>query len=219
MLYDVSTNNWTTISSDGSSPDIYGNYVVYTNYYYSQNRQSGIYLYDLNTHNETKIAAVHSYPAIYDRKVVWFQANSNNGYDICKYDISTNQTSIITATNSSISESELDIYGNVTVWIESGNVYMYDIATHKITQVTNSGNASQPAIYGKRIVYAVGHLYRGDIYMYDISTAKKTRITTSTRAFSPSIYDDKIVYADLRNPEYGDARDIYLYDLKLEAES
>jgi len=213
-LYDVSTNNWNTISSDGSSLDIYGDYVVYTNNYFSQNRQSGIYLYDLNTHNETKIAAVHSYPAIYDRKVVWSQANSNGGYDICIYDISTHQTSTIRTTNSSSFESqELDIYGNVVVWTESHNVYMYDMASNKITQVTNSENAHQPAIYSKRIVYAVGKLYSGDIYTYDISTAKTTRITTSTRAFSPSIYDDKIVYVDSRDSEYGDARDIYLYDL------
>ncbi len=219
-VYDISTDNWTTISSDGSSPDIYGDYVVYTNSYYSQNRQSGIYLYDLNTYNETKIAAVHSYPAIYDRKVVWSQANSSNGYDICIYDISTHQTSTIRTTNSSSFESqELDIYGNVVVWTELHNVYMYDMASHKITQVTNSENAHQPAIYGKRIVYAVGKLYSGDIYTYDISTAKTTRITTSTRAFSPSIYEDKIVYADSRDSEYGDARDIYLYDLSSTVEN
>jgi hypothetical protein len=32
---------------------------------------------------------------------------------------------------------------------------MYDIFTHKITQVTNSGNADEPAIYDNRIVYKV----------------------------------------------------------------
>ena len=152
----------------------------------------------------------YSSPAIYDTKVVWSQANSNNSYDIREYDISTNQTSTITTTSS---VSELDTYGNVIVWIESGNVYMYDSASHKKTQVTNSGNASQPAIYGKWIVYAVGDPYQGNIYIYEISTAKKTRITTSTMAFSPSIYEDKIIYADLRNPEEPDARDIYLYNL------
>ena len=97
---------------------------------------------------------------------------------------------------------------------------MYDITAHKITQVTKSGNATDSAIYGKRIVYTLAIFSGiGDIYMYDISTAKKTRITTSTNAFKPSIYGDKIVYADGKNSKYPDVRDIYLYDLKLKAES
>jgi Tol biopolymer transport system component len=219
-MYDTSTGNETKIASERFKPDIYGNYIVYTNCYYGQDCQNeGIYLYDLNTSSETKIATVHGSPAIYGTKAVWSQANSSNGYDICIYDICTNQTSTVTTTNSSNFESEeLDIYGNVIVWIESGNVYMYDIGTHKITQVTNRGNASQPAIYSKRIVYAVGDLYSGDIYMYDMCTAKKARITTSTRAFSPSIYGDKIIYADLCNLETPDVRDIYLYNIKPETE-
>lgn len=214
-MYDISTGNETKILPNSSFPDIYGNYVVYTNNYYSQDRQSGIYLYDLNTGNETKIAAVHGYPAIYDKKVVWSQANSNNGYDICEYDISTNQKSVITTIDCPIHESELDIYGDTVVWAESNKIYMYDIASHKKTQVTNSGNAHDPAIYGNWIVYAYNpkESFRGNIYAYEISTAKKIRITTSTRAFNPSIYGDKVVYADLRNPENPDVRDIYLYDL------
>ncbi len=224
-MYDISTGNETKIASGRNLPDVYGNYIVYTNTYNDDHQNDGIYLYDLNAQKETKIATVYSSPAIYDTKVVWSQANSNNGYDIREYDRSTHQTSTITSTNSSISESGLDIYGNIIVWIGSGNVYMYDIASHKTTQVTNSGNASQPAIYGNRIVYTIcdrGDLYTPghcDIYMYEISTAKITRITTSTCAFGPSIYGDKIVYADSRNyQETGEIRDIYLYDLNSETE-
>ncbi|RPJ79094.1 MAG: hypothetical protein EHM20_02285 [Alphaproteobacteria bacterium] len=227
--YDVSTGNETMIASERRAPtmiaserygpDIYGNYIVYTNsnYYSDQDQKNNsIYLYDLNTSSETKIATVHGYPAIYDKTVVWSQANNSGGYDICMYDICTHQTSTITTTNSSSYESrELDIYGNVVVWIESGNLYMYDIATHKITQVTNSGNATDPAIYGKRIVYTFPTLFgTGDIYMYDISTVRTTRITTSALASSPSIYGDKIVYENSHNPESPEVRDIYLYDLK-----
>lgn len=214
MIYDVSINNGTRISSNGNSPDIYGKYVVYSkNYYSDQDHQNdAIYLHNLNTGSETKIAAVHSYPAIYDKTVVWSQANGSDVYDICKYDISTNQLSIITTINSS-SISRLDIYENVTVWEESGNVYMCDTVSSKKTQITNSGDTYEPAIYGKNIVYTEGRLYSGDIYVYNISTAKKTRITTSNAAFSPSIYEDKILYADSRDSEYSEARDIYLYDL------
>lgn len=47
-----------------------------------------------------------------------------------------------------------------------------NIAAYKITQVTNIGNASQPAIYGNRIAYTIGDTFSGgskDIYMYEIS--------------------------------------------------
>ena len=221
-IYDVSTGNETMVASGRRGPDIYGNYIVYTNnYYYGQDHQNdGIYLYDLNTHNETRIAMVYSFPAIYGEKVVWSQENSSNAYDIYLFNISTQETGKITTTNSSIPEYKLDIFGNVVVWTESGNVYMYDIASHTTTQVNNSGNASQPAIYGNRIVYTIcdnGDIYSPghcDIYMYEICTARTTRITTSISAFGPSIYGDKIVYADSRNnPETGEVRDIYLYDL------
>jgi beta propeller repeat protein len=95
---------------------------------------------------------------------------------------------------------------------------MYDITARKVTQVTNSGNAIDPAIYGKWIVYTLNRPHSlgiGDIYVYEISTIKKTRITTSTNASDPSIYGDKIVYADNRNSEFPDVRDIYLYELKI----
>jgi PGF-pre-PGF domain-containing protein len=207
------------LSSAGRDPDIYENYVVYTNnYYIGDNPQNNaIYLYDLKTHNETKIGSVYSSPSIYGTKVVWFQPNANNGYDIKKYDISTQETSTLTTTNSSISESELDIYGNTIVWAGSGSIYMYDIASNKITPINSSGNAFQPAIYGNLVAYTVGNPEEGgskDIYLYEISTARTTRITNSSLAFAPSIYGDKIVYADCRNsPDTEEIRDIYLYDL------
>lgn len=222
-MYDISTGNETMIAYERRAPDICGNYIVYTNSNYypdKDHKNNSIYLYDLNNSNETKIATVHGHPAIYNKTVVWFQANNIGSYDICMYDICTHQTSTITTTNSSSYESQgLDIYGNVVVWMESGNLYMYDIATNKRTQVTNSGNATDPAIYGKRIVYTLDrpHFFGiGDIYTYEISTAKTTRITTSTSAFDPSIYGDKIVYIDGRNSESPDVRDIYLCDLKIQ---
>jgi len=214
-MYDISTGNETKITPSGNFPDIYGNYVVYTNYYDQDHKNDSIHLYDINTGNETKIATVHGYPAIYDKTVVWSQANSNNSYDICKYDILTNQTSIITTADSSIPETGFDIYGDIVIWTESNNLYMYDLASHKKTQITNSGNAYEPAIYGNWIAYEYGSGDNRGIYTYEISTAMTNRITTaSNSAHGPSIYGDNIVYIDSTNPETDpDVRDIYLYDL------
>jgi beta propeller repeat protein len=218
-MYDISTGNETKIASGRRLPDIYGNHIVYTNNYYGDlaHANGSVYLYDLNAHKETKIANVYSFPAIYDTKVVWSQANSN-GTDICEYDISTNQTSIITTTNTSV--TGLDIYGNNIVWRtgvdgdSGGDVYVYNTATHNKTQVTKDENVIEFAIYGKRVVYTYSN-----VYMYDISTAKTTQITTSNSTLGPSIYGDKIAYADWRNyPETEEIRDIYLYDLHPENE-
>lgn len=212
-VYDISTGNETKITPSGNFPDIYGNYIVYTNYYDQDHKNDSIYLYDINTGNETKIVTVYGYPAIYDETVVWSQANSSDGYDVCKYDISTNQTSIITTTDSPITESELDIYGDTVVWTESHNLYMYDTASNKKTQITNSGNAYEPAIYGNWIACECGSGDNRGIYIYEISTARTTRIATSS-AHGPSIYGDNIIYIDSRNPETDpDVRDIYLYNL------
>ncbi len=104
----------------------------------------------------------------------------------------------LTTTNSSnFYPEELDVYGNVVVWTESHNVYMYDIATHKITQVTNSGNAYEPAIYGNRIVYTYDPrgIVSGDIYIY----CQDNPHNNQYQCFWPSIYKDKIVYADSKN--------------------
>ncbi|HWQ47583.1 MAG TPA: PKD domain-containing protein [Methanosarcina sp.] len=73
------------------------------------------------------------------------------------------------------------------------------------TQITNSGAAENPAIYGDKIVYQDNRNGNyGDIYVYDITTKKETRITTSGNAFNPDIYDKKIVW---------DGGGIFLYDL------
>ncbi|MDQ1276854.1 MAG: PGF-pre-PGF protein [Euryarchaeota archaeon] len=213
-MYDISTGSETKITPYGSFPDIYGNYVVYTNYYDRYHKNDSIYLYDINSGSEAKIASAYHYPAIYDKTVVWSQANSSNGYDICKYDITANQTSILTTLNSSIPEAELDIYGDTVVWTESHNLYMYNIASHKKTQITDGGTAYEPAIYGNWIAYEYGSGDNRGIYTYEISTARITRILDSNLAHGPSVYGNSVIYIDSRNPETDpDVRDIYLYNL------
>ena len=81
---------------------------------------------------------------------------------------------------------------------------MYDISTKNETQITNSGSAHSPDIYGDRIVwedYRNGRDNVGwvDIYIYDLATKKETQITTNGSALRPAIYDNRVVYSDDRN--------------------
>jgi beta propeller repeat protein len=92
----------------------------------------------------------------------------------------------ITTTNSA---SGPIIFGNRIVYADNRNgdpnIYMYDLTTHKETQITNlsvqSGeSADSPAIYDDKVVWAktrdVGNRQASDIYMYNLSTSVQTTI-------------------------------------------
>ncbi len=95
------------------------------------------------------------------------------------------------------------------------------------TQITTSGSAGVPSIYGDRIVWKDWRNGNRDdgpfnIYMYNISTHKETQITTSGSAACPSIYGDRIVWKEWRNGNQNDTEeeyDVYMYDLSTHKET
>ena len=72
-MYDVSTGKETQIASNGFSPDIYENSIVYTKYPDGSPSGSyrGVYLYDLTTSKETQITSNGSSPDIYGNSIVY----------------------------------------------------------------------------------------------------------------------------------------------------
>ncbi len=63
---------------------------------------------------------------------------------------------------------------------KDSNVYMYDISTSKETQISTSGKANNPVVYGDRIVWTeFDSLKRLNIYIYNISTSEVIPINTS----------------------------------------
>ncbi|WP_054864991.1 hypothetical protein [Methanosarcina barkeri] len=102
---------------------------------------------------------------------------------------------------------------------------MYNISTQKETQITTSGSAWGPSIYGDRIVWRDWHNgYRddnsyeeeSDVYMYDLSTHKETRITNRTIffgyfSFGPCISGNRILY--------GGTYDYCIYDISTQKET
>lgn len=84
------------------------------------------------------------------------------------------------------------------------------------TQVTTSGTAENPEIYGNTLVWQDTRNGGSDIYTYDIPTKKEKRITKSGSAVDPAIYGKVIVWSDGRNENGGD---IYMYDLSAKKET
>ena len=94
------------------------------------------------------------------------------------------------------------------------------------TQISTSGFATSPDIYGDKIVWQDNRSGKWNIYMYDFFTSKETQITTSGSATSPSIDGNRIVWIDGRNGEnlnYSDenagGHDIYMYDFSTKKET
>mgnify|MGYP002407277162 FL=1 len=175
-MYDLSTKKETQITTGGNAedPSIYNNIIVWTSFI-----EGGlpfpycdVYMYDLSTKKETQILrSSASNLRIYGNKILWVQSYemTEPGWgpepDIIMYDISTKK---ITTIKSGIVEFE--IYSNRIVWTNNSNIYMYDISTKKETQISTSGSAGSPAIYGDRIVWDDIRNEGSDIYMATLSS-------------------------------------------------
>jgi beta propeller repeat protein len=127
------------------------------------------------------------------------------------------------------------IHGSRVVWASSGDVFLLDLKTREVQQITNDEyTQAHPVIYGDTIVWLDSryeapddHRPRPfDVYAYDLKTKSEKRLTSATTAEGhnrPSISGNLVVWADNRHakpersthppsaPEYNN--DIYLYDL------
>lgn len=220
-MYDLSTHKETRVTTNGSystSPTIYKDRIVWTNY------SSSVQMYNLSTHQESQIANSESMifsPANYGNIIAWedfhvfreenAQVGSNTSNssthkktptrDICFYDLSTHKKTQITTDGSAAHPAT---YEDRIVYYDwrNGNsdIYMYNISTSTETRVTTNGSAQDPAIYGDRIVWVDGRNGNSDIYVYDLSTHKEIQITNSESSKEfPAIYENKIVWEDAFN--------------------
>ncbi len=90
-----------------------------------------------------------------------------------------------------------------------------------ITQITTSGIATRPDIYGDKIVWEEDYSngYASNIHVYNLSTQEEeTEFGASGSPSCPVIYDNTIVWKDCRNgyrdhKQYISSSDIYMYDL------
>lgn len=248
-IYDLKTEKDTTISMPANYsteyfavfPAIYGNKIVWYLSYPGNTAYNKLCVYDIPTSTTSLLpenASSWTRPDIYNNTVVWGDSTA-----ICMYDIPTHTQVRLPINGSTTTITAPVIYGNKIVWdelinngtrtdennntvlVSRSDIYMYDLSTKKVTQITNSGSAASPAIYGNRIVWQdwrnpnnyTDKQIVGDVYMYDLSTEKESRISYSGRSYrvsSPAIYGDRIVWTDLRN-----GLNIYMYDLSTQNET
>jgi beta propeller repeat protein len=153
------------------------------------------------------------------------------------YNLSTSRETSITINGTM--PGDLVIYGDKIVWADyfvNPNIYLYDLPTSKQTQITTSGAAASPAIYGDKIFWmdsrkdgkGINMESPGNwnIYMYNISTSEENQLFSneSIKMF-PAIYEDKIVWMDSHNGGSGNYWnlsgnwDIYMYNLSTRKET
>jgi beta propeller repeat protein len=197
-------------------------------------------MYDLSTPEQTQISGSQAAmsPAIYGDTIVWMDSRNSGKWDyldsvvnwnIYMYNISTSKETRLFSNKSM--KMFPAIYKDKIVWMDSRNggsgnywnltgnwdIYMYDLSTHKGTQITNNGSMQlYPAIYENRIVWLDARNGNWDIYGYDLSTFRETFISSVRSPYAhPAVYLDRIVWADWRS---GNA-DIYMYDLSTSRET
>lgn len=175
-VHDLSTSKETRIISKGIPQyiNMQGNLIVWHDLRYIS---PDIYMYDLSTSKETQITSngEATFPNVYGNRIVWQEWREDVTTDIYMYDLSTSKKTQITTNKSS--QYYPAIYGNKIVWRQGYDIYMYDLSTQKETRVTASGSATEPDIYGDRIVYRkyshhrlpLDGVFFSDIYMYDLT--------------------------------------------------
>lgn len=214
MLYDAITNTETQIDTDGDTPLVNANKVVYA-------KDGNICVYDINTNNMYRFPSQGMNIAdLSGNKVVGTMYDDSGNSNVYIADIGTQQMSAISTSGHAYNPQ---INGNIVTWTESTNgqsdVYMRDINVHKTSKVSSDKHSYNPKVYGSRIVYTSSYTGNGalvsNIYMYDKSTEKTTQITNSGTAQNPSIYGNSIIYEDFKNADTTNWEEgnLYLYSI------
>jgi beta propeller repeat protein len=211
----ASAGQTTRLTTNGMSiePTIHSNIITWTD------NTSGlgiVHMYDVNTKKDTQITSSKAYyPTNRLKKIVWVDERTSKP-SLLVFDTETGSSYHITE-NINLSYGIPRCSVDYVVWCgNDANVYMYNLVTKKLTQVTTSGTAANPAsCCNNKVVYQDRRSGKWNIYKYSILSGNEIKVTTSDSAYRPWTCGDRIVYQDFRNG----GPDVYLYDLDTNKET
>lgn len=213
-VYDLTTKKETAVNSSAAShPAISGDKLVWLD---ESSGVTRLTVYDISAASKTYITQdvdKSSTPAIYGSRIVW-SANSH----VYMHDTSTStQTKIADGNNP-------DIYANMISFDsysteDTPQIYVYDITTKKVIDVSQYGDNMFSHTYGDKVIWSDFYNRLGNIRMYDITTGQQTEVTTGNdktgydTGGSTDINDNKIVYLKHNNLANINSGDLYIYDI------
>jgi len=175
-IFNYTTNALTRLSQQGyqGKPEIYGSKIVW------KDDRSGnweLYTYDLTTNQESKIVDNTSGDKwifqwdIFGNSVSYYVFDAFGNSEIHIMDL-TNFTDRLLVNNLNVNNLDvtyINFQGNRIVWVSNSEIYVYDLTTETVKQITANRLAKDsPRVYGDTIVWAeaYGDL---DIYMAKVS--------------------------------------------------
>ena len=213
-------------SQNQINPDIYENKVVWQGY---DNGVWHIFLQDVLSGETTQLSdSNYSYdnknPKIYGNKVVWFKEGSVSPYrgDLVVYDLLTGQREdVLNMYFYAPLGDWLDFYENKVVYSgyvsspDRNNIFIFNLNTKQITQVTNNLDTSDndPYFKGNKLAFVrknLGGYY--DVYVKDLGTGVETKLIDSTsNQLWPVVEGDLAVWSGLWTSQTNN--DIFMRDL------
>ncbi|MFZ2499491.1 hypothetical protein [Methanosarcina sp.] len=220
-LYNLTDKTDTAFSSSGaSSPDIYGNKLVWLD---ESSGTPRLTVYDIPTATKSYITQnvdQYSKPAIYGDRIVW---SSNDSVYLMNISTST-QTIIGNGSNPDIYDTKVVYYSYSEDPEVDITVRMYDINTKEKITVNSYGDPNIPHIWGTNVIWSDVYNHQGYIAMYNTSTNKTIDVThqldtdPNGKEYGAStgthiaIQDDKIVY-NKGVDDYEGKPGVYVYNI------
>lgn len=204
-VYDIPSGSMSYITQNVDStsfPAIYGNRIVWS-------ANNNVYMRDISKHTQNRIASGVD-PDIYDNIIVY--SHEDGTLHVYMYDITTGRSRDISGDGVN---QYPHIFGNKVIWSDFntrlGNIRMYDIITHKQTDVTTGDDMTgydtggPTDLSNDKIVYLKHNLeesnpsiYKGDVYVYCIATGRSTLLSAreTYTGETPVVSGNVIVWSD-----------------------
>ena len=221
-MYDLTTGNITGLGHAGESPYIQGDKITWWD-------EDSVIVYNISTGKEIKIVNV-STPVIYCDNLVYVRSKSVDGHPIyyqtdqynslCLYNLTTQKEVQLTPYEHATYVAS--IYGNEIVWGRanqvnssewSKNIFIYDMSTKRMSDISRDGRAEGGKIHGNIVVWMEHQNGSMNVYMRDIAEHKTRQITFDGNSTHPDVYGSRIVWEKICRQDGKWSSDVYMYNI------